>query len=68
MKNLLSAICIGMMLISCSKGKQCWKCHYDSPNGQVKNTVCDKTEDEIRELERIWSTTAQPLKCRRKFP
>lgn len=54
MKKVLLLLILGGSLISCKK-KPCWECltkDYDKPSTPTTSTVCDKTEEEIRQYEK----------------
>lgn len=58
MKKVLLLLILGGSLLSCKK-KPCWECERTEHSDQTTTTsasVCDKTEEEIKQYEKDNST------------
>lgn len=69
MKKVLLLLILGVSLTSCKK-KPCWECraiHFGNPS-DISTTVCDKTEEEIRQYEKNDSSIGGDIvtKCTKK--
>jgi hypothetical protein len=62
MKTKLT-IAVSLLLLRSCKRERCWECTEQHPIFVTKTITCDKTKQEIKDLEALYVSMGKNLSC-----
>lgn len=59
----LSIIAVSLLALTSCQRQRCWECTEQHPLFVTKMITCDKTRQEIKDLEAMWAERGLKLDC-----